>query len=256
MRDEEVRPFGERAVTNDVRESKRPQADELHMQKLAVVGQMAARFAHEVKNPLASIRLNIEMLESELKHIADEKIRNEAYELAASVMNEVDRLEAITREYLDYIRISKMRFLRQSLHRMLEELQDFLGEEMETRRIKFVNGFSANLPDIHFDKDRMKEAILNLYKNSADAMPHGGEIKTVTLVSGSRVKIHISDTGSGMQEVDPEQLFQPFFSTKAIGTGLGLPITRDILAAHGGTIAFYRRPEGGATCLLELPIRD
>jgi signal transduction histidine kinase len=256
MRDETGKPTGKSAVIRDVTELRRLQANELHAEKLAVVGRMTAGIAHEVKNPLASIRLNIEMLEHELGQIADREVSNEVGELIRSVMKEVERLERITGEYLDYARIPKMRFRRQCLHRTLRELQDFMRKEMESRKIKFVNVFSESLPNIYFDRERIKEAILNLYKNSAEAMPDGGRIKTLTAVSDDWAEIVISDTGPGVRRVDAEKLFEPFFSTKSAGTGLGLPIARDIIGAHGGSIEFYSEPGEGAAFLLKLPLED
>lgn len=256
MRDETGTPIGKSAVIRDATERKRLQASELHAQRLAVVGRMTAGIAHEVKNPLASIRLNIEMLESELAQIAEREISKEVGELIESVMKEVERLERITGEYLDYARIPKMRFHRQCLHETLKELQGFMRKEMESRKIKFVNVFSESLPKIYFDKERVKEAILNLYKNSAEAMPHGGRITTVTAVSDDWAEIVISDTGLGIRRVDAEKLFEPFFSTKSAGTGLGLPIARDIIGAHGGSIEFHPKPGEGASFLLKLPLED
>jgi PAS domain S-box-containing protein len=256
LHDEEGRPIGKSAVMRDVTEKKRLQANELHAQRLAVVGQMAAKIAHEVKNPLASIRLNIEMLQSEFEQIADRNTRREACELLASVIGEVERLDTITREYLEYSCLPTMRFSWQDLHKMLRELQDFMRIEMASRNIKFLCSFCKDLPKISFDKESMKEAILNLYKNSSEAMSLGGKIKTMTRVAGDWVEILISDTGPGIQDMDTEKLFEPFFSTKSMGTGLGLPIARDILVAHGGSLELCSGSGEGATFLLRLPLRD
>jgi len=254
LRDNEGRPIGKSAVIRDVTEKKRLQANELHSQRLAVVGRMAARIAHEVKNPLASIRLNIEMLESEFGEIPDKSMKKEACELLRSVISEVERLDSITREYLSYTSIPNMRFRRQNLHQMLRELQDFMKKEMASRNIKFVRAFSKDVPNIHFDKECMKEAVLNLYKNAAEAMPGGGKIKTMTRLSGDWVEIVISDTGPGVPDSDAEKLFEPFFSTKSMGTGLGLPVARDILAAHGGSVEVCSGSGEGAAFLLKLPL--
>ncbi|NQU08731.1 MAG: PAS domain S-box protein [Candidatus Abyssubacteria bacterium] len=231
------------------------QTDEANARKLALTEQTAARIAHEVKNPLASIYLNVEMLESLLKHIPDEKNRNEASELVMSVMSEIKHLRVITREYLKYAHVPQMRFRRQSLHKMLGQLQGLVKEEMESLNVRFVNVFAKNMPNICFDKDRMKEAILNLYKNSADAMPNGGEIKTSTVVSDKWAEIHISDTGSGIADIDTKKLFEPFFTTKKAGTGLGLPIAQDTVCAHGGNMEFRSsRPGEGTNLVVRLPL--
>ncbi len=229
--------------------------DGFNARRLRFIERMAARIAHEVRNPVASIRLNMEMIEAELEHITNEESRRGALELLKSVERELDRLEAITGAYLKYGSIPKLHVQKCSLHRMLKELQDFMKREMIKRKIEFVNDFSVDIPDILFDKDRLKEAVLNVYRNAADAMPDGGEIRTSTLVSGAWIEIRISDTGVGVPEGDVEKLFEPFFSSKEFGTGLGLTISRDILSAHGGTILFHSRMGGLTTFILTLPIR-
>ncbi|RJP66757.1 MAG: PAS domain-containing protein [Candidatus Abyssobacteria bacterium SURF_17] len=229
-------------------------SDAAHGRDLALIGLLAATIAHEVKNPLASIRLNMEMLEAELKRSSDERVKTDPGELIAAIMNELDQLDTITRDYLVIARNPARRFRRQCLNRVLKELQDFMRPEMDSRDITFVNAFSSDLPSLYFDKGRFKEAIMNLYKNSAEAMPGGGKIRTATHISGRWVEIVISDTGSGVRNADAAKLFRPFFSTKESGTGLGLPIVRDIMAAHGGTIEFYAKARKGTTFLLRLPI--
>jgi PAS domain S-box-containing protein len=229
------------------------QEDELYAQRLKTIGRMAAQIAHEVKNPVASIRLNIEMIESELEHIPNEQTRQEATELLDSVKRELKRLESVTTACLDYVNFRRLRLRKRSLHRMLKELQRFMRREMAARQIKFVNEFSPNLPHIIFDWDRLKQAVLNLYKNAADAMPYGGKIETSTFISDDWIELRISDTGFGIPDVEMEKLFEPFFSDKSGGTGLGLTISRDIISAHGGTIALDTSGGNVTTFVLRLP---
>jgi two-component system NtrC family sensor kinase len=197
----------------------------------------------------------MEMVESELEHIPNERTRTEAAELLHSVRREMKRLEAITDAYLQFVSTPSLRVRTYSLHRMLKELQQFTKREMDARKIEFVNEFSADVPRIRFDKDRLREAVLNLYINAADAMPDGGGIRTSTVRADEWVEIHISDTGAGIPDAEVEKVFEPFFSNKPAGTGLGLTISRDILSAHGGTIEVYPRPRDGTTLILKLPIR-
>ena len=230
------------------------QEDEFHAQRLALIGRMVARVVHEVGNPVASMRINIEMIESELEHIPNERSRQETCELLGSVKRELDRLETITRACLQYVTIPRLRLSKNSLHHMLVKLQEFLKKEMEKRKVEFMNDFSSDVPPISFDGDRLKEAVLNLYKNAADAMPDGGRVETSTCVAGDYVEIRISDTGTGIPAEYAERLFEAFFSSKSRGTGLGLTITRDILTAHGGTIALAPREAEKTTFILRLPI--
>ncbi len=230
--------------------------------------EAAALIAHEVRNPLASIYLNVEMLGEQLKHIPDEAIRSEAFEFVEAVMGEVEHLRDIAREYLERAGAPRMRFRKQSLHEMLLELQRFMKKEMEFHRIEFANKFSPDMPEISFDRERLKEAIMNLYKNSADAMPEGGEISTSTAVSvgvagavsggiaGGWAEIRISDTGPGISETDAESLFRPYFTTKEAGTGLGLAIVEEILEAHGGAVEVRRECGKGMLLDLRLPLES
>ena len=216
---------------------------------------MAALIAHEVRNPLASMYLNVEMLREHIEHIADEAIRGEAYELIESALGEVDRLRDITREHLDRASASHRRFRMQSLGEALLELQRFMQQEMEWRRVEFANTFSPGMPDLYFDRERLKEAIMNLYKNSADAMPEGGRISTVTRVVDGWAEILVCDTGPGISAAAAAALFRPFFTTKKSGTGLGLSIVTEILEEHRGGIEVRREPGEGAFFAVRLPLQ-
>lgn len=230
--------------------------------------EAGALIAHEVRNPLASIYLNVEMLGEQLRHIPDDAIRNEAFELVESVMGEVEHLKDIAREYLERAGAPRMRLQKQSLHEMLLELQRFMKKEMEFHHIEFANKFSLDMPEISFDRERLKEAIMNLYKNSADAMPEGGEISTSTAVSvgvmgavsggvaGGWAEILISDTGPGISDTDAASLFRPYFTTKETGTGLGLAIVEEILEAHGGAVEVRCERGEGMLLVLRLPLES
>jgi signal transduction histidine kinase len=230
------------------------QEDEFHSQRLKLIGRMVARVAHEVKNPVASIQLNLEMIESELEHIPNEQSRQEASELLRAVKRELDRLETVTRACLQFITIPRLQVRKHSLHHMLKRLQEFLIKEMRAREVEFVNDFSPDVPLVSFDEDRLEEAVLNLYKNAGDAMPDGGTIRTSTRVCGEWVEIRVSDTGPGIAEEYAERLFEAFVSSKSRGTGLGLTIARDILMAHGGTIALEPDGHEETTFILRLLI--
>jgi PAS domain S-box-containing protein len=218
--------------------------------------EAAALIAHEVKNPLASMYLNVEMLGDHIECIPNEAIRVESRELVDSMIGEIERLRDITREHLERASASHVRFRAQSLGKTLLELQRFMHKEMELRQVEFANTFCPREPDLLFDRERLKEAVMNLYKNSADAMPEGGEIITVTRVVDGWAEILISDTGPGISAADAESLFRPFFTTKEGGTGLGLTIVEEILEEHGGGIEVRREPGEGMLLVLRLPLQS
>jgi C4-dicarboxylate-specific signal transduction histidine kinase len=212
------------------------------------MGNPGALIAHEVKNPLASICINVEMLASYFKSIPDVKERKEAVEIAQSVLREVERLGSIACRFLSDGSVREVRPCLQSLSDMLLELQLFMKKEMESRNIEFVNEFPEELPKVCFDKEPMREVFLNLYENAADAMPNGGKIRSRARLSGEWMEMQVSDTGYGISDADAERLFDPFFTTKETGAGLGLPIVEDILkagASDSGRYSEGSRRHGG-----------
>jgi PAS domain S-box-containing protein len=247
-------PVGKAAIITKVPDPVEVLDSTSNARRLEAMTKMAARAAHELKNPLASIRLNVEAVESELRRDAGGQNREELLDQMSSVMKELDRLEQLTQAYLQWVHVPRAKLTPCSLPPMLQGLQEFLGKEMQSRRIRFENDFPAHVPSSLFDEGRMREAILNLYMNAADAMPDGGEIRTRVCVGDEWVDIHVSDTGSGICEDDAEKIFEPFYTSKECGTGLGLPIARDILVAHGGTLTVHPSTAGGAHFVLRLPL--
>jgi len=254
LHDDAGRIIGEEIAIEELTEPSSFQFRQINPGTRMTAGLVAARIAHEVKNPLGSLYLNVEMLGSYIKVIADEELRKEALGIVESVMSAIGRLESIAREFLICAGATRMRVRRQSISEMLFELQRFMKEEMASRNIEFINEFSEHLPEIDFDRDRMKDAILNLYENAADAMPDGGKVKSFLRLSGGCIEIRISDTGSGVSDEDIERLFEPFFTTKEAGTGLGLSIVEGTMMAHGGTVECLRHSSDGAVFLIKLPL--
>lgn len=241
------------AVISDITELRRLKIAESRAERLSVMGRMAANIAHEIKNPINSIRLNLEMIDSELNEIADKTHREESCQTLRSVKDELDRLEKTLRAYLQFIRAPQIQPQRSCIKSTIIELQRFMKKEMQSKDIVLENDFSPGIPHIYMDENRLREAILNIYRNSVDAMPDGGTIETVAFLSGGLLEIQISDTGSGVSEDMAERLFEPFVSSKASGTGLGLSISKDIIEAHGGTIASAPNAGEGTTFTIKLP---
>jgi PAS domain S-box-containing protein len=254
LRDESGKIIGKEILLYDFQQSARRRMTESSMSVIA--RQAAAMIVHEVKNPLSSISLNVEMLGEQIDRIPDEESRNEAVELISSVISEVDRLKYISQEYLKQATAPHTLFRSQSLHETLLELQRFMQKEMEFHNIEFVNTFDPGMRMVCFNRERLKEAIMNLYMNSADAIPDGGKISTVTRISDGWAEILISDTGPGVSESDIDRLFTPFFTTKKHGTGLGLAIVEEILNEHGGVIEVCQEPEYNTFFLLRLPLHS
>jgi signal transduction histidine kinase len=248
-------------------------------ERLAAIGQMSAKVSHEVRNPLSSISLNAELLEDELGGLPAAQ-RAEAARLVAAIRSQVEVLSAVTEEYLRFARLPKPKLELAPVTPVVEELADFVREELRARRVNLTVEVADGLPMIRLDAGQIRQALLNLVRNAAEAMPDGGTVRiavrsvnwsTGQLVNpGSRtdqstnrpidvsrfVEIAVRDTGSGVPAGTAEKIFEPFFTSKEGGTGLGLAIARQIALDHGGTLTCESPSGGGAIFRLALPIPD
>ena len=224
-------------------------------ERLAAVGKMAAMITHEVRNPLSSIALNTELLGDELDKLGEADAA-EARALCKAITDEVDRLTGITEEYLAFARLPKPRLQPESVNQVVDSLATFVREDLAGRGVKLVVALDDTVPRAMADEAQIRQSLLNLVRNAAEALAGGGGGK-VTLATRrgapGRVEIEVADDGPGIPgEVKP-RLFDPFFSTKEGGTGLGLALTHQIVKDHGGDIRVVSGPEGGAAFVVSLP---
>jgi signal transduction histidine kinase len=249
-------------------------------ERLATIGQMSAKVSHEVRNPLSSISLNTELLEDELKALPADR-RAEAATLVAAIRSQVDVLGAVTEEYLRFARLPQPRPEATALALVIEDLAQFVRGELRTRGIDLAVNVSDSLPVLHLDAGQIRQALLNLIRNAAEAMPQGGALtlsarrinpsngqvvesslpvnhSTTRPVDASQewVEVAVADTGIGVPQEVRERIFEPFFTTKEDGTGLGLAIARQIVMDHGGRLACESTPGGGTTFRLILPVSE
>jgi signal transduction histidine kinase len=242
------------------------QQELIRAERLAAVGRVSAQVAHEIRNPLSSIGLNVEMLQDQLgeSHFDSPAEAKEARDLLASVMREVDRLTEITEDYLRLARLPTPAKRPEDLKKILEEVLGFAREELERAGVKIVSELADGLP-ISADEGQLRQVFLNLIRNAREAMPAGGTLTvranpTSALIEapggddvGRLIEVRVSDTGAGIPPEVREKLFEPFFTTKPGGTGLGLSLSRQIVEAHGGRIDVDSAPSRGTTFLLEFP---
>ena len=224
------------------------QRQALSNERFAAIGKMAAHVTHEIRNPLSSIGLNMELLDEELTRAEEEtgsaKAVTEAHTLLGSVAREVERLELLSEEYLRLARLPSPRM----------EADDFARPELEKAKCKLVVVAPDRLPPALFDEAQIRQALLNLIRNAREAMPNGGDVEVRAGATGMSVEITVDDRGGGVPEEIRARVFDPFFSTKGEGTGLGLAITRQIVVAHGGTLTCEPRDGGGTRFRIALPI--
>jgi len=237
----------------DVTAEKELQQQIIQSERLAVVGRMAANVAHEIKNPLGTIVLNSELLDEELDKMGPDRA-TEARELLAVIKSEVDRLLEVVEEYLQFARLPKIKLEEGNPNEVINDLLLFLREEVEERKILLVENLDPLLPPLRLDPKQVRQAFLNIIKNSFEAMPDGGKLTISTAQRDGKAEITIGDTGKGISEENQDLIFTPFFSTKHGGTGLGLSITSHIVKEHGGTIHFESYKGLGTSFIIRLPI--
>jgi signal transduction histidine kinase len=231
------------------------QAALLQAEKLAAVGRISAQVAHEVRNPLSSIGLNVEMLQEQFAAatFATPEEAREAQTMLASVTREVDRLTEITEEYLQLARQPAPAMRRENLVGVLESLLGFSRESLSRAGVKVVTAFEAPELEVSADEGQLRQVFLNIFRNAQEAMAGGGELLVATRTVGDRAQVRISDSGPGMTDAVRARLFEPFFTTKQGGTGLGLSVSRQIIQAHGGSIEVEQSPARGTTFIVTLP---
>jgi two-component system, NtrC family, sensor kinase len=236
----------------------RANAELLSSERLAAIGKMAAQVTHEVRNPLSSLALNLELLEEELG-----ERDGEVSALLESVKLEVERLTQLTEKYLSLARRSRPDFQQEDLGSVVSEAVASAQPELAQQEIRTELEIEEGLPAAALDETQIRQVLLNLIRNAREAMSEGGEllVGVRALSSEPRVdapevlEISVADSGGGMDDQTRLHLFEPFFTTKRNGNGLGLAITQEIVEAHGGKIRCERRAPRGTRFVIELPVR-
>jgi two-component system NtrC family sensor kinase len=219
----------------------------IRSERLATVGRMAAQITHEIRNPLASLGLYVELLGDELSG------DGEARRLVASIGNEIDRLSEITETYLRFVRLPRPKLEREDLGAIATAVMEFARAELSKGGISLELSVAAGLPEVAADENQIRQALLNLVRNAREAMPSGGKLRVEVAGAVGQVRMSITDTGPGIAPEHLGKIFDPFFSTKEKGTGLGLALVQQILAEHGGRIEVASPSGGGTVFTLTLP---
>ncbi|MCA9730009.1 MAG: two-component sensor histidine kinase, partial [Candidatus Eisenbacteria bacterium] len=232
-------------------------AERLHTElarweRLAAVGSMAAKVAHEIRNPLSAISLNAELLQDEVAELPPGR-RSEGRRLLGSILGQVDRLNALIEEYLAFARLPRAELCNVSVPRVLEKLEHLLQGELRVRGIEMTMSVDAGVPEIASDPRQLEQVLLNLLKNSIEAMPDGGRIAVVAEARGDIVEVRIKDTGCGIREEHRAEIFDPLFTTKDGGTGLGLSFVQQALRELQGRVEFTSTAGAGTEFVLHFP---
>lgn len=219
-------------------------------ERLAAVGKMAAQITHEVRNPLSSIGLNTELLDEELR--TDQV---EAKALCRAITFEVDRLTAITEEYLAFGRLPKSKLTPESVNPMVSALVSFVKEDLAAKKVVLAAELASGDPVAMVDAAQLRQCLINLVRNASEAVASngGGHVTLRTRRDGQRVEIAVEDDGHGIPPDVLPRLFDPFFSTKEGGSGLGLALTQQIVKDHGGDLTVASTVGKGTTFTVSVP---
>ncbi len=239
----------------DITERKRLQEENVQAERLATIGMMASKLAHEVRNPLAAISLNLEMINEEINAFPSD-VTNKTQSLGQMLQimsGETRRIQRITQEYLLFGRQPTPQKRPTDLNALLAEHLQFQASVFAQARVNVKTEFDRSLSPVELDGDQITQAVMNLIRNALDAMSGGGTLTVRTRKNGKGSVCSVADTGVGMTEEQKQNLFKPFHSTKSGGTGLGLATVQQIVLAHGGRIEVESKSGCGTTFHLIFP---
>jgi len=219
-------------------------------ERLAALGRITAGVAHEVKNPLNSMRLWLENLKESLPPETEEAAKQAVNVLDA----EIDRLDAVVKRFLDFSRPMDVRLEPTQLAGLLQEVLEVAAPQLERSKVQVAQLLPIDVPEVFGDRALLKQAILNLVLNAVDAMPNGGQLQLTLSRRGDMAEITVGDTGKGIPLEHRQKVFQLFFTTRPGGSGIGLASTFRIVQLHNGSIDFTSEVGRGTTFRIELPL--
>src|SRR6266852_706830 len=219
-------------------------------ERLAAVGRITAGVAHEVKNPLNSMRLWLENLKESLPEAKD----SGAQQAVRVLDKEIDRLDAVVKRFLDFTRPVEVRLEATQLADLLKEVMQVAQPQLQKANVQVAQLLPIDVPEAYVDRALLKQAVLNLVLNAAEAMPNGGQLRLVLSRRGEMAEIAVGDTGKGIPPENKQKIFQLFFTTRPGGSGIGLASTFRIVQLHNGSIDFTSEVGRGTTFRIELPL--
>jgi signal transduction histidine kinase len=221
--------------------------------KVAETVRLVGALAHEIKNPLSTIQLNMELLAEDLSDEQDPRNRR-ALAKVRLVQRECRRLASLLEDVLNFAKARRLKLQPTNLNHQVQQMLQFFAPKAKESGIEVIDYLASDLPTVLLDREAFQGALLNLLLNAQQAMPEGGSLVLRTSVRGNGVALDLIDTGKGIDESMREHIFDAFFSTKPGGSGLGLPTARKIIEAHGGQIAVQSEVGRGTQFTIHLPI--
>jgi len=238
-------------VKSEMKKLEERQEAIVESEKMAAVGRIASHIAHEIRNPLVTMGGYAKRIVKNIEQVGNEKKIRQSAEI---ILNESERLEKILSNVMDFTRPSKYIKEFNDLNHIIMDTFWLLKNVLYEKKIKVKTDLEKDLPNVKSDFNQMKQVILNLFQNSMDAIQEGGRIDVSTESDDEYVIIRLQDSGSGINEEDPNIIFEPFFTTKITGVGLGLANVKKIIKDHKGKIKVRNREEGGVEFTIKIPL--
>ena len=246
---------GHAMILRDITESRRSAQQTLESERLNALTLLAAGVAHEIGNPLNSLHIHLQLMERKVRKLKGEA-RQELQESIAVARAEIGRLDSIVTQFLRAIRPSKPQLHPESVNAIVNEAVRFFAPEIQDRDVVVEQELRSDLPLLQLDRDQIKQAFYNVIKNSFEAMKRRSILRIRTDMDDTHVLISFIDTGGGMSPENLSRVFEPYFTTKSSGTGLGLLIVRRIVREHGGELSIESSQGKGLTLTIRLPYLD
>jgi PAS domain S-box-containing protein len=249
--DDEI-PLGFVMLIRDITQTRKLTEEKIESERISALTMLAAGVAHELGNPLNSLTIHLQLLERRLRKMGPAGAKLQEHLDVA--LAEIKRLDFIIGQFLTAIRPTRPQLQPMHLSTLIQESLRFLKPELDQHHVKVKTTLRADLPTMPLDGNQIKQAFYNLIRNACQAMPDGGTLTVETTFNDFEVRISFADSGKGIPAENLNQLFQPFFTTRGMGTGLGLMIVRRIVREHAGEIDIASRVGKGTRITLILPL--